>query len=252
MRSNMEGILLVNKPKGPTSFQIVRTLRKTTGERKIGHAGTLDPAARGLLILLIGKATKHARFFERMKKRYIARIQLGIRTTTDDREGAIIEQQKTEALPKERVEKALEEFAGRIMQRPPQYSAVKHRGRRAYDLARQGESFQLKPREVFVYDLKLLYYRHPFIKIALRCSKGTYIRSIARDLGERLGTGAILHSLIRTRIGTFGIRESLNHSDFRDANAVARHLLPVSRARAAGNDGTQVNGSRYTERVTAS
>ncbi len=248
----MEGILLVNKPKGPTSFQIIKHLRNVTGERKIGHTGTLDPAARGLLIILIGKATKHAQCFQEMRKRYIAKIQLGICTATDDREGAIITQKKTEALPFELIVKTLQAFSGRILQRPPQHSAVKHHGRRAYELARQGQSFELKAREVTVYSIDMIYYHHPFIKVAICCSKGTYVRSIARDLGERLGTGAILHSLIRTHIGKWNITESLSHRDLCDGHIIAQHLLPIEKGLTASNDTPPPMPKRYPEKAAAS
>jgi tRNA pseudouridine55 synthase len=246
----MEGILLVNKPKGPTSFHIVKTLRKITGERKIGHAGTLDPAARGLLVVLFGKATKHARHFERMRKSYIAKVLLGVCTETDDREGIIIAQRETDALPEEVLAKALSQFTGRIMQRPPRYSAVKCGGERAYDLARKGKEFRLKPREVGVYELRMIYYHHPFVKIALSCSKGTYIRSIARDLGEKLGTGATLHSLIRTKIGRWSVAQSL-HREALNAATIAQQLISIEAAFAGEGSGTATTPNRCHERASA-
>jgi tRNA pseudouridine55 synthase len=247
----MEGILLVNKPKGPTSFHIIKTLRKVTGVRKIGHAGTLDPGARGLLIVLVGKATKHAQYFERMKKRYVAKILLGVRTDTDDREGTVIEQKETSVLSKAILQKALSAFSGSIMQRPPRYSAVKYCGRRAYDLARQGKEFKLKPRQIEIHDLQLIYYDHPIIKIALSCSKGTYVRSIARDLGDQLGTGATLHSLIRTQIGRWSIMQSLHYKDMLDAHAVSQHLIPIEIDSAEGYNGvTSDEQTRCQERAS--
>jgi tRNA pseudouridine55 synthase len=248
----MEGILLVNKPKGPTSFQVIKILRKTTGERKIGHAGTLDPAARGLLIVLIGKATKHAGYFEKLRKRYIARVELGMSTDTDDREGEIILQKHTDPVSRGTVQKVLSSFTGTIMQTPPRYSAVKFGGRRAYALARQGKHFQLEPRQVVVHALRMVYYHHPYIKIELCCSKGTYVRSIARDIGENLGTGAVLHSLIRTQIGPWGIAQSLHQKDLRSAGMVRAYLMPVESACAVTDNGARIMKGSSKERVSAS
>lgn len=226
----MEGILLVNKPKGPTSFQIIKTLRKITGERKVGHAGTLDPGARGLLVVLIGRATKYAQYVERMNKCYVARILLGVRTDTDDREGTIIERNEGEALTDSLVRRTLAAFIGTISQKPPRYSAVKHCGRRAYELARRGKDFDLKPREIAIHDLRMIYYRHPFIKVSLSCSKGTYVRSIARDVGDELGTGATLHSLVRTRVGAWSVAQSLYAGRPLDSRTVAQRVVPVEKA----------------------
>ncbi len=247
----MEGILLVNKPKGPTSFHIIKTLRKITGERKIGHAGTLDPNARGLLIVLIGKATKQARYFERMRKGYVAKILLGVCTDTDDREGAVIAQRKTDVLSKDFLQKTLGAFTGSILQTPPRYSAVKYGGRRAYDLARQGKDFRLEPRQVIIHDLRMIYYDHPFVKIALSCSKGTYIRSIARDLGEKLGTGATLHSLIRIKIGRWSIEKSLHHQALLNVHTIEEHLIPIAIACAGECSSEPSTHSRCQERASA-
>jgi tRNA pseudouridine55 synthase len=245
----MEGILLVNKPKGPTSFHIIKTLRKVTGVRKMGHAGTLDPGARGLLIVLVGKATKHAQYFERMRKSYVGKILLGVRTDSDDREGKVIEKRETGVLSDELLRKALSAFSGSIMQRPPRYSAVKYSGRRAYELARKGKDFHLEPRPVTIHDIQLVYYDHPFVKVALTCSKGTYIRAIARDLGEQLGTGATLHSLIRTKIGRWSIVQSLHHKAMLDAHVISKHLIPIETA-CGGSNAPSSKHPRCQERAS--
>jgi tRNA pseudouridine55 synthase len=225
----MEGILLINKPKGPTSFQIIRHLRRVTGERKIGHTGTLDPCARGLMIVLLGGATKYARHFEHMKKRYIAKLVLGVRTDTLDREGVVLFRGETGALSEAAVADTIALFTGSIMQTPPRFSAIKHRGKRAYRLARQGKEFQLEPRRVVVYGLRMIYYAHPFLKLAIECSKGTYIRALARDIGEELGSGATLHSLLRVGVGRWNLHEALSSNEMQSAGSIAQRLLPVER-----------------------
>ncbi len=224
---NMEGILLVNKPKGPTSFHIIKLLRKITGVRKIGHAGTLDPDAMGLLLVAFGRATKTIGFLQEQKKKYVARILLGISTDTDDISGNVILEKDVSPVPVDTMKKVIETFKGRTKQIPPKFSAVKYKGKRAYFLARKGEDFILKERTVTITKIDIIYYSHPFLKILVECSKGTYIRAIARDLGEKLGSCATLFSLLRTGIGKWTLREALTIKDIMDRDLVERNILPV-------------------------
>ncbi len=196
----MNGVLLIDKPVGISSFDCVRELRRVTGERKIGHAGTLDPLASGLMIMLFGAATKRAAEFSKLDKTYVAEITLGETSTTDDNEGektAVSTAQPT----KKEIEQALYSFVGRITQTPPQFSAIKVGGRRAYKSARAGQDVTIEPREVTIHSAKLLGYIYPKVRFVVRVSSGTYIRSLARDLGEKLSAGAYLSGLVRTSIG---------------------------------------------------
>ena len=225
---DMEGILLVNKPRGPTSFHIIKLLRKTTGERKIGHSGTLDPDARGLLLVAFGRATKIIRFLQELDKGYVAKILLGVSTDTDDILGKILSKKDISLVPTDVLTEILETFNGRIQQVPPKYSAVKYKGERAYSLARRGKNFLLRERDVVVHKIDLIYYSHPYMKIAIECSKGTYIRAIARDIGKMLGSCATLFSLLRRNIGKWTLGESLNIDDIMDRKLIRKHILPVS------------------------
>jgi tRNA pseudouridine55 synthase len=225
--SRMEGILLVNKPRGPTSFQIVKLLRKKTGKGKIGHTGTLDPYARGLLVIALGRATRAIRFLQDLKKRYIAVILLGIATETDDMEGKVIKEKKMDMVKDEAMGNVLKSFRGKIKQVPPMYSAVRHKGKRAYKLARQGEEFSLSPREVTVHNIRMIYNRYPYIKIAVECSKGTYIRAIARDIGKKLGGCATLFSLIRAGIGQWELKDAIFIKDEIGKEMIKNNIIPT-------------------------
>ncbi len=225
---DMEGILLVNKPKGPTSFHIIKLLRKITGEKKIGHSGTLDPNARGLLLVAFGRATKLIRFLQEQDKEYIAKILFGVSTETDDISGKILSKKDIPQVPNDVLREILRTFKGRIQQVPPKFSAVKHKGERAYSLARRGKDFLLKEKDVVVHKIDLIYYCHPYLKIAIECSKGTYIRAIARDIGKTLGTYATLFSLLRRSIGKWTLRDSLNIDDIMDRKLIRKRIIPVS------------------------
>lgn len=206
--SFLEGILLVNKSVGATSFQIVQDLRRLTRIDKIGHAGTLDPLASGVMVMLIGRAfTKKADTFLLKDKSYLATLTLGSSTDTYDKEGQITE--RSEIIPTlEDVKKALLAFQGKILQVPPMYSAKKVQGKKLYELARKGVTIERQP---VLIELKttLLSYKYPELEIEVACSKGTYIRSLAHDLGEMLGAKAHLSQLTRTRLGDFSLSECL-------------------------------------------
>ncbi|MER3407138.1 MAG: tRNA pseudouridine(55) synthase TruB [Patescibacteria group bacterium] len=208
----MEGIVLFNKPKGKTSNEIVEYFKKLTN-KKVGHGGTLDPLAEGLLILGIGEYTKQLnKFLKESKKTYIAEIELGAFSDTFDAEGKI-EKTNKEIPEIEIIEENLKSFIGEIEQRPPIYSALKIKGKPAYEYARKGRKIEVEPRKVFVYDLKIIEYQKPVLKILAEVGSGVYIRSLANDLGEKLGCGGYLKSLIRTKINEFSLEDALDFED---------------------------------------
>lgn len=217
----MEGMLLIDKPSQITSFGVVARVRRVLSEEnreqmvkqgqtppkrvKVGHSGTLDPFATGLMILLVGKSTKKAQEFLKLDKAYEATLFLGAESTTGDPEGEITEQ-KVEQIPDlKTIEEILRNFKGKIKQQVPQYSAVKIEGRRAYDLARKGIKVEMPTREVEIYDLQILSYEWPKLKISCKVSSGTYIRTLGEDIGRALGVGAYLTELRRTEVGNFKI-----------------------------------------------
>jgi len=212
-----EGILPVYKPPGQTSFDLVRRLRKLTGIKKIGHAGTLDPFAEGVMILLIGREfTKKADTFLNQDKEYEAVIHLGIETTTYDPEGEVVFE--SPLIPTSvQIEEALRHFQGTISQIPPMFSAKKVKGKKLYKLARQGLEIERKPIQVTL-ETSLLSYDYPELRLQITCSKGTYIRSIAQDLGKRLTCGAYLKKLTRTRCGPYHLQECIKLSE----NSISR------------------------------
>ncbi len=201
-------IIDLNKPEGITSQQAVTKVRKILGARKAGHAGTLDPLATGVLLVCLGEATKITRFLMDKDKEYRARMKLGERTDTLDAEGTVIETRAVTDLSIQEIEEAAQEFTGRIVQKPPMYSAVKHKGRPLYTLARRGLTVERATRPVEVHAITVTAVDLPYIDLTVSCSKGTYIRSLCDDLGARLGTLAHLTSLSRTRTGIFTIERA--------------------------------------------
>ena len=212
-----DGILNVNKPRGKTSFQIVAEIRRLSGERRVGHSGTLDPEATGVLPILLGQGTRIAEFLFEAKKIYRAEIEFGIVTDTYDAGGRIIRRGDTSSLNRERLEAALSSFQGTIEQIPPMYSAVKHNGKPLYRLARAGIEISRKPRKVEIFRLEVLDWQNPLLTIEVECSKGTYIRSLAYDLGQALGCGAYLKDLTRLQSGPFHINQSVSLSQLEEA-----------------------------------
>lgn len=201
-------ILLVNKPTGPTSHDMVNRARTLFGERRIGHAGTLDPFAHGLLILLIGReSTKRQQEFLTLDKTYEMTARLGATSSTDDCTG-VMTLAACSAPTIEMIRSALCTFTGSITQRPPQYSAKKVKGVRAYTLARKGRDVQLAPKQVTITLLELLSYSFPFLTLRATVSSGTYMRALARDLGERLGSGGFAQELVRTSIGPYHLSDA--------------------------------------------
>lgn len=201
-------IVDLNKPEGITSQQAVTRLKKIFGVKKAGHAGTLDPLATGVLLVCLGEATKISRFLMDKDKEYRARMKLGERTDTLDAEGRVTETRQVPDLSRHDIEQAAQEFIGRIVQTPPMYSAIKHKGRPLYALARKGLTVERTSRPVDIYALTVTRVDLPYIDLSISCSKGTYIRSLCDDLGERLGTLAHLTSLVRTRTGIFSIERA--------------------------------------------
>ena len=198
-------ILNIDKPCGMTSHDVVAMARKCFNMRAVGHAGTLDPAASGVLLLCLGRATKFARFFEVLDKIYWVVLELGICTDTQDATGKVTRRCAVPAMQPEQVERVLERFRGPIEQVPPMYSAIKHQGQRLYQLARRGQVVKREPRQVHIRRLELLHIQGPRLTLSVTCSKGTYIRTLCEDIGLALGYGAYMTALQRCRIGCFSL-----------------------------------------------
>ncbi len=213
----LDGVLNINKPRGKTSFGVVAIVRRLSGERRVGHTGTLDPEATGVLPVCIGKATRIVEFLMDTTKTYRAEVELGITTDTYDATGNVIRSGDTSEIDRQQVEAALETFRGEIMQIPPMYSAVKHNGRPLYELARAGRTVEREGRPVEIHSLELLGWQAPLVIVEVICGKGTYIRSLAHDLGQALGCGAMLRNLTRLRCGLFSIEDSVSLPELEDA-----------------------------------
>ncbi|KPL17402.1 MAG: hypothetical protein AMJ93_14960 [Anaerolineae bacterium SM23_84] len=211
------GILNINKPKGMTSHDVVTFVRRITGQRKVGHAGTLDPLATGVLLLCLGQATRVAEYLMASDKVYRANIRLGITTDTYDAEGEIVAVADADSVTRARVEQELSSLVGTLEQVPPMYSAIKHKGTPLYRLARRGQSVKRRPRTVQIRALRLLQWESPELEIEVHCSKGTYVRSLAHDLGQRIGCGAYLVSLTRLSSGSFRIAQSVSLDELEQA-----------------------------------
>lgn len=222
--SRMNGFFVVNKPQGITSHDVVAFARRRLKIRRIGHAGTLDPMATGVLILGVGSATRLLEYIKDCEKEYEAEITFGATSNTDDAEGEITPFPNAKTIAREEFEKILPEFLGKINQIPPQFSAIKVQGRTAYSLARKGEEVKLKSREVMIHALKLHHFSFPKAEFSVCCGSGTYIRSLARDLGARLEVGAHLSKLARTRVGKFAINHAIPLKSIR-----AEKLIPADK-----------------------
>jgi tRNA pseudouridine55 synthase len=207
--SIVNGVLPLDKEEGESSFSAVRKVRSILGLKKAGHAGTLDPFATGLLVVLLGQGTKLSPFIMSGRKRYVAALRLGIETDTLDLTGRVVRTRPVPAFGPEEVRKKMRLFLGEVEQTPPAFSAVKHEGWRAYELARKGVSFELKKRTVSIYRLEILSMDLPDVTLEVACSGGTYIRSLAADLGEALGAGAHLRALRRLASGALSVDEAV-------------------------------------------
>ena len=213
----MQGLILLNKPKGITSFSAVRKIKWLANEKRVGHTGTLDPLATGVLPVFLGRATALAGIVLDADKSYIATVKLGIITDTCDITGEVLCEKQVN-VTREELLSVLEQFKGEISQIPPIYSALKKDGVRLYDLARQGKTVEIEPRQVNISRLELIDFDKDIFKIEVDCSKGTYIRSLCRDIGEKLGTGATMTDLVRTATGGFDISKTVNLDDLTKEN----------------------------------
>lgn len=222
----MDGFLLIDKESGKTSFDVVRELRRITGERKIGHSGTLDPLATGLLLVALGNATKLLEFLFLSSKEYEVVAHFGYSSDSYDADGEITEIDSKKTISKENVELCVKQnFLGQIEQVPPKYSALKVNGKRACDLMREGKDVDLASRSVDIFSFDLIEYEWPYISFRISCSTGTYIRSLLHDLGELLGVGAYVKELRRTKIGDFHVSEAVEVGDVN--NKTEQLLIPV-------------------------
>ena len=232
-RDSRSGVLPVDKGEGVTSFQVVAQLRRVLRVPKIGHGGTLDPAATGLLPILIGEATKLTPYLVDLDKEYLATVRLGVATDTQDLSGAVLETRTVPCLDAAAVTGALQRFVGTIQQVPPMYSALHHDGRRLYELAREGVEVERAPREVVVHAIDLEALEPPDLVIRVRCGKGFYVRTLAADLGVALGCGGALAKLVRTRVGPYRRGDAAPWTlvrQARDGGALWPYLLPLDSA----------------------
>ncbi|MFB3901941.1 MAG: tRNA pseudouridine(55) synthase TruB [Acidobacteriota bacterium] len=225
----MDGLLIIDKPVGPTSHDIVHQVKRLVGT-KVGHTGTLDPLASGVLPLLVGRATRLARFFQGETKEYVAEIQLGTTTDTCDCEGRVIGQAPVPELSDRQLVEVLSAFRGRIRQQPPLYSAIKMQGKKLYELARRQVEVTPPQRTVEIQTLELLEWRSGRLRLRVECSAGTYVRSLARDIGQKIGCGAFLAALARTRSGAFRRADAISPSglsgSWKDRLIPLENLLP--------------------------
>lgn len=232
LKDFISGALVIDKPVGMTSHDVVKVVRNGTGIRRAGHTGTLDPRASGVLVVLIGPAVRLSEFLSASDKRYQAILRFGISTDTYDTEGVQVGETKpVDHLEEEDFQKILREYEGKIAQVPPTHSAIKVNGQKAYDLARRGEDVQLEPRMINVYNLELLEWAPPEAVIDVYASSGTYVRSLANDLGNDLGVGAHLTGLRRTKNGQFTLREAVRLQELKESFEIGdwyKHLIPAA------------------------
>ncbi|HID76292.1 MAG TPA: tRNA pseudouridine(55) synthase TruB [Planctomycetaceae bacterium] len=240
------GLLNVNKPKGITSREAVDRVRRLGRRLKVGHAGTLDPLASGVLVLCLGPATRLVEYVQQMPKRYTATFMLGRTSPTEDAEGEVTVLEAPPVPGEEAIAEAARRLTGTIEQRPPAYSAIKVEGQRAYELARQGKPQELQPRRVTVYRIEVRHYDYPELKLDVECSAGTYVRSLGRDLARSLGTDAVTTRLVRTAVGRFTIEESIDLEHLNRQNWREQLLPPV---RAVEGMETVILSDREVARV---
>lgn len=221
----MNGLLVIDKPQGMTSHDVVQRVRRLLRTRRVGHAGTLDPLATGVLLVAVGEATRLVEFLMEGEKTYRTVLRLGEVTDTQDSEGNVIERRPVADIDEKRVKQACRALTGTILQIPPMYSALKRGGVPLYQLARKGEVVERSPREVTIRRLDLLDVRIPEITLEIDCSKGTYVRTLCHDLGEILGPGAHMTALRRTRSGTFGVGEAITMEELAEAVPAGREVL---------------------------
>ena len=216
IENNLDGWLVINKDEGMTSRQVVNIVKKTLNVKKVGHAGTLDPLATGLLIICTGKNTKKINDIQNQDKVYTGEFILGKSTPSHDLETEFNSQKDIKNISSDRIEEVSKRFVGEQLQRPPKFSAVKVNGKRAYEYARDNEDVKIKEKNINIYEFKITEYNLPNISFRISCTKGTYIRSIARDFGEKLGCGAVLSKLRRTEIGNYDVEDAFKVNDLAD------------------------------------
>ena len=234
MTDRASGILVVDKAAGVTSFDAVALARRRLGVRRIGHAGTLDPPATGVLPLLVGEATKLTPYLMEQDKEYVATVRFGVTTDTHDMSGKVLAEAPVSEVSRERLEAACRPFVGRIVQVPPMFSAVHHEGRRLYELAREGVEVERTPREVVVASIAVEEVGERDATLRIVCGKGTYVRVLAADLGAALGCGGAVERLTRTRVGPFALKMAVTWTELRDAapEPLWARVLPVDAALA--------------------
>jgi tRNA pseudouridine55 synthase len=255
LKNAISGVLVVDKPIGLTSHDVVQIIRKGTNIRRAGHTGTLDPRASGVLVVLVGPAVRLSEYVSASDKRYQAVIRLGSTTNTYDAEGEVTSSSPVN-ITEEQFDTELKSFIGEIEQTPPPYSAIKIKGKKAYELAREGEEVELLPRKIQVYNLELLEWAPPEAVIDVYCSSGTYVRSLAFDLGEKLGCGAHLVGLRRTKSGRFTLRDAVPLRKLREAFEAGnwyQYLIPAAEAlsdwHAVELNHEQVESVRHGHRI---
>lgn len=222
----MNGIVIVGKPEGWTSQDVAARLRRVFNTRRIGHGGTLDPMATGVLPVFVGRATRGVEFFEHAEKTYEATLRLGLTTDTEDTSGTVLEETPV-ALTEADLLAVLPQFRGQILQVPPMYSALKVNGQKLYELARKGKEVERKPRPITIHELELLEFSGNTARLRVRCSKGTYIRTLCKDIGQALGCGGCMAALRRTAAGEYGIAEAVPLQSLLEAEDPEEYLRPV-------------------------
>ncbi|MCE9614718.1 MAG: tRNA pseudouridine(55) synthase TruB [Lentisphaerae bacterium] len=232
----LDGVLVVDKPAGPTSHDMVDRVRRLFGIRKVGHGGTLDPLATGVLVLLLGRATKLSSQFLGSDKTYEGTLRLGVATDSHDAAGAVISEKDCHGITRAQLEASMTTFLGDILQVPPMVSAIKFEGVPLYKRARKGQEVERQPRLIHIYEFTLTRFELPEADFVLRCTKGTYVRKIASDIGDQLGCGAHLSRLRRTRSGNLGIEDSITDDELArlSRDDLTRRLLPLARFAGAG------------------
>lgn len=228
----MDGILIVNKPKGYTSHDIVNILRKELNIKKIGHTGTLDPNATGVLPILVGQATKISKYLIEHNKEYIAELKLGEKTSTGDPEGETIEIQETPKLEEKQIQEVLNSFLGKQKQTPPIYSSIKVNGKKAYEYAREGKPVELEPRPIEILYISLIKFEKNIITFKVKCSKGTYIRVLCEDIAKKLGTVGLMQNLCRTEVDNFKLENSVTIEEIKEngKELIDQKIIPIEEA----------------------
>ncbi len=251
----MNGVLNIFKNKGMTSFDVVSRVRKIANEKKVGHTGTLDPEAEGVLPVCIGKATKIIDYIMDSEKGYSVKFKLGIKTTTYDLEGEVLEERDTSSLTEKEVEEAINSFKGEYSQVPPMFSALKKNGVRLYDLARKGIEVEREGRNIKIYNIENINIELPYVSMDVTCSKGTYIRSLCYDIGEKLNVFATMTELKRFKTSFFSEDDSINIDDLNKEN-IKEHLISIEEALknypeiylTKGYDKLIINGVRVADK----